>query len=194
LLTARGSKLTALQLQLPPQLTAFGYQHLSIFNYQSSRSEKNAMELNLTTPALLFPAITLLMLAYTNRFLGLANRVRSLHDKYLKDGAGQTILEQIRNIRARLHMIRYMQFMGALSFFLCVICMFCIFQGFTAAAHVVFGGSLAALLISLAILMWEIQISTKAVELELSDMEELSKDSSLLDYIRTRFDKGADNG
>ena len=91
------------------------------------------MELTLNTPALLFPAITLLMLAYTNRFLGLASRVRSLHDKYLKDNSSKTILEQIVNIRTRLHMIRYMQFMGALSFFLCVICMFCIFRGYDIA-------------------------------------------------------------
>ena len=146
------------------------------------------MELNLNTPALLFPAITLLMLAYTNRFLGLASRVRSLHDKYLKESSG-SILEQILNIRIRLHMIRYMQFMGALSFFLCVICMFCIFRGFATAANVVFGASLISLLISLAILMWEIQISTKAVELELSDMEELSKDSAMLDYLRSKFNK-----
>jgi len=147
------------------------------------------MELNLNTPALLFPAITLLMLAYTNRFLGLASRVRSLHDKYLKDSSSNTILEQILNIRIRLHMIRYMQFMGALSFFLCVICMFCIFRGYAMAAQIVFGASLISLLVSLAILMWEIQISTKAVELELSDMEELSKDSAMLDYIRSRFNK-----
>ncbi|CAN5465485.1 DUF2721 domain-containing protein [soil metagenome] len=146
------------------------------------------MELNLNTPALLFPAITLLMLAYTNRFLGLASRVRSLHDKYLKESSG-SILEQILNIRIRLHMIRYMQFMGALSFFLCVICMFCIFRGLATAANVIFGASLISLLISLAILMWEIQISTKAVELELSDMEELSKDSAMLDYLRSKFNK-----
>jgi uncharacterized membrane protein len=147
------------------------------------------MELNLNTPALLFPAITLLMLAYTNRFLGLASRVRSLHDKYLKDNSSQTILEQIVNIRTRLHMIRYMQFMGAFSFFLCVICMFCIFRGYEVAAKMVFVGSLLSLLVSLAILMWEIQISTKAVELELSDMEELTKDSAMLDYIRSKFTK-----
>ncbi|MES2648033.1 MAG: DUF2721 domain-containing protein [Bacteroidota bacterium] len=146
------------------------------------------MELNLNTPALLFPAITLLMLAYTNRFLGLASRVRSLHDKYLKENTGN-ILEQILNVRIRLHMIRYMQFMGAFSFFLCVICMFCIFRGYAIAANYIFGGSLIALLVSLAILMWEIQISTKAVELELSDMEELSKDSAMLDYIRSKFNK-----
>ena len=40
------------------------------------------MELSINTPALLFPAITLLMLAYTNRFLALASLVRSLHDEY----------------------------------------------------------------------------------------------------------------
>lgn len=147
------------------------------------------MELTLNTPALLFPAITLLMLAYTNRFLGLASRIRTLHEQYIKDNTSKTILDQIRNIRTRLHMIRYMQFMGGLSFFLCVICMFCIFRGYSAAAEAVFIASLLSLLISLGILLWEIQISTKALELELSDMEELEKNSGLLDYIRGRFDK-----
>ena len=150
------------------------------------------MELSLNTPALLFPAITLLMLAYTNRFLGLASLVRNLHEKYLKVEQGKTILDQILNIRTRLHLIRYMQFMGALSFFLCVICMFCIFRGYDMAAKIVFAASLFALLVSLAILMWEIQISTNAVELELSDMEELSKDSAMRDYFRSRFGKEND--
>lgn len=147
------------------------------------------MELSLNTPALLFPAITLLMLAYTNRFLGLATLVRTLKEKYVKDHQGKTVINQILNIRTRLHLIRYMQFMGALSFFLCVICMFCIFKGFDLAAKLVFAGSLLSLLLSLAILMWEIQISTKAVELELSDLEELSKDSSMIDYFRSTFGK-----
>lgn len=147
------------------------------------------MELTLNTPALLFPAITLLMLAYTNRFLGLASRIRTLHEQYIKDNTSKTILDQIRNIRTRLHMIRYMQFMGGLSFFLCVICMFCIFKGYSAAAEGVFIASLLSLLVSLGILLWEIQISTKALELELSDMEELEKNDGLLDYLRGRFDK-----
>jgi uncharacterized membrane protein len=147
------------------------------------------MELTLNTPALLFPAITLLMLAYTNRFLGLAARVRTLHEKYLKDNSSNTILDQIKNIRTRLHMIRYMQFMGAFSFFLCVICMFCIFKGYSAAAEGVFIASLLSLLVSLGILLLEIQISTKALELELSDMEELGNNHALLDYLRSKFDK-----
>jgi hypothetical protein len=148
------------------------------------------MELSLNTPALLFPAITLLMLAYTNRFLGLASLVRQLKDKYIKDQSGKTLLDQIVNIRTRLHLIRYMQFMGALSFFLCVICMFCIFKGFDMAGKLVFAASLLSLLISLAILMWEIQISTNAVELELSDMEALSKDNAMIGYFKNTFGKG----
>lgn len=151
------------------------------------------MELNINTPALLFPAITLLMLAYTNRFLGLASRVRTLHEKYIKDDTGKTILDQIRNIRTRLHMIRQMQFMGALSFFLCVICMFCIFRGYNMAAEIIFSGSLLSLLVSLGILLWEIQISTKALELELSDMEELGNNHALVDYLRSKFDGKAED-
>ena len=42
------------------------------------------MEITFNTPALLFPAISLLLLAYTNRYLALANLIRKLHDEYMK--------------------------------------------------------------------------------------------------------------
>jgi hypothetical protein len=70
--------------------------------------------------------------------------------------------------------------------------MFCIFRNYVVAAKLIFSGSLVCLLVSLVILMWEIQISTHAVELELSDMEELSNDGKILNYLRGKFEKGAD--
>ncbi len=130
------------------------------------------MQLTISTPALLFPAITLLLLAYTNRFLALATLIRGLHSKYKADTSHTIIVGQIKNLRARLTMIRYMQAFGVLSFVFTVICMFLLFQEFTIWANILFGVSLVSLLLSLVISLIEIQISTKALELELGDMEQ----------------------
>ncbi|MBM3426907.1 MAG: DUF2721 domain-containing protein [Bacteroidetes bacterium] len=129
------------------------------------------MELQLSTPALLFSAITLLMLAFTNRFLAIATLIRGLHKNYLKDPDQEIIVEQIHNLRRRLTLIKNMQLFGVFSFLLCVICMFLLFKGFTEAANWTFVISMVSLLISLGISLVEIQISTKALNLELSDME-----------------------
>jgi hypothetical protein len=140
-------------------------------------------ELSINTPALLFPAISLMMLAYTNRFFAIANRVRSLHDEYAKATDRQIIFMQIKNLRKRLNMIRYMQALGVLSFLCCMISMYFIFRDNQPAAQVLFAGSLLALIVSLLFSLAEIFISTRAVELELSDMEGLKKDS-LLDIFK----------
>ncbi len=147
------------------------------------------MELTLNAPALLFPAITLVILVYTNRFLALASRIRELHEKYILDPKSKNTLLQIKNLRTRLHMIRLMQWLGAFSFLLCIICMYFIFNNWQNWAHFIFGASLLALFISILISLAEIQISTKALEVELSDVEELSKDNVLVDYLKNTFDK-----
>lgn len=131
------------------------------------------MELQLSTPALLFSAITLLMLAFTNRFLAIATLIRGLHKNYLKEPDQEIIVEQIHNLRRRLTLIKNMQLFGVFSFLMCVICMFLLFQGYTSAANWVFVASMISLLVSLGISLVEIQISTKALNLELSDMEEI---------------------
>jgi hypothetical protein len=142
------------------------------------------MELELSTPALLFSAITLMMLAFTNRFLAIANLIRGLHKKFLENPEKAIIVEQIHNLKQRLNMIKNMQLCGVLSFLLCVICMYLIFKGLTVAANYVFIGSMLSLLISLGISFVEIQISTKALNLELADMEEIfKKRASSLDFI-----------
>lgn len=118
----------------------------------------------------MFPAITLLMLAYTNRFLALASLVRSLHDEYMKEESGN-LKRQIKNLHGRIRMIRNMQALGVLSFLLCVICMYLIFTERHTASHWVFAGSLVSLLLSLIFSLMEIWKSTNAIDLELSDME-----------------------
>ena len=131
-------------------------------------------EISINTPALLFPAITLLMLAYTNRFLSLAALVRKLHEEYVSGEKEKNILNQIKNIRTRLNLIRYMQSFGILSFLCCVVCMYAIFSGWTILANWIFVASLLSLMLSIILSLLEINKSTKALELQLSDIEELS--------------------
>jgi hypothetical protein len=142
------------------------------------------IEININTPALLFPAITLLMLAYTNRFLSLASLVRKLHDEYHRGEKEKNILSQIKNIRTRLNLIRYMQGFGVMSFLCCVLCMYVVYRGWMQMAHWIFAASLIFLLFSIILSLLEINKSTRAIELELSDIEELSKGNIFSDIFK----------
>jgi len=127
-------------------------------------------QLTLTTPALLFSAISLIMLAYTNRFLAYASVVRSLHDKYQKE-KDEVLIRQINNLRKRLYLTRSMQIFGILSLLLCVLTMFLIYIEQHVIAVWVFGAALLLLILSLALLIREIQISVEALEFHLGDIE-----------------------
>lgn len=127
-------------------------------------------ELNLSTPALLFSAVSLILLAYTNRFLSYAQLVRTLKEQYVQKHSDVTAA-QIDNLRRRLYLTRSMQVLGISSLFLCVITMFLIYIGFHTTAVYVFGVALLLLIASLGISIWEIHISVKALEIHLRDME-----------------------
>ncbi len=129
------------------------------------------MEITYTTASLLFPAISLFMLAYTNRFLAIASLVRNLHQTY-KSTKRPTLLGQIKNLRTRLRLIRDMQICGALSFSLCVICLMGLFLKQTAFATAAFGASLILMLASLLLSLMEIHISIDALNIHLTDLSE----------------------
>ncbi len=131
------------------------------------------MEITFNTPALLFPAISLLLLAYTNRYLALANLIRKLHDEYMRGEKKHHLLQQIKILRRRINMVRQMQALGVFSFLCCVVTMYGVYGQWTVVNKYVFATSLLSLLISLVISLLEISQSTKALEWELSDMEEL---------------------
>lgn len=132
-------------------------------------------QLTLTTPALLFSAISLIMLAYTNRFLAYAAVVRNLHDKY-KKSQNQVLIRQIKNLRQRLYLTRAMQIFGISSLLLCVLTMFLIYVEQHLIAVWVFGMALILLIISLGLLIREIQISVEALEHHLSDLEQRNEE------------------
>ena len=129
------------------------------------------MEISLTTPALLFPALSLLMLAYTNRFLGLATVIRNLYADYQKTH-DPVLLGQIDNLRYRVELIRSMQIFGAASILGCVVCMLLILFGLIEFGKVLFMICLLLLVISLALSIRELQISVGALELHLSALKE----------------------
>ena len=130
-------------------------------------------QLTLTTPALLFSAISLIMLAYTNRFLAYAAIVRSLKDRYTEK-EDDNLMRQISNLRQRLYLTRSMQIFGISSLLLCVLTMFLIYIEQQLVAVWIFGVALVLLIISLALLIREIQISVEALEHHLGDLEKLS--------------------
>ena len=128
-------------------------------------------ELSLTTPALLFSAISLIMLAYTNRFLAYAAVIRNLHDIYLQKKE-TSLLRQINNLKLRLNLTRWMQIFGISSLLFCVLTMFLIYIHIYTIAIWVFGFALILLIISLVLLIKEIQISTQALQHHIADIEE----------------------
>ena len=120
------------------------------------------MYLELTTPALLFPAISLLLLAYTNRFLVLAQLIRELNQRD-NSKLEQIVKRQISNLRQRLHLIRAMQTAGVFSFLLCTLSMLFLFFEMPEIGSIVFGLSLMALVFSLMMSLYEVRISCKAI-------------------------------
>lgn len=158
------------------------------------------MDLTLTTPAVLFPAVSLLMLAYTNRYLALSSRVRNLYAQY-KSAPEKSLLEQIAVLRYRIRLIKNMQFFGVLSLLLCMVCMFVLFASWVLLGKILFAASLVLMIFSLGLSTLEIQLSVNALDLQLKDLEELSGKSvrqphfaleRLLPYGLAKQTKGTD--
>lgn len=128
------------------------------------------MELTLSIPALLFPAISLTMLAYNARYLAIAALIRQLHQKYQETESAAVEL-QVQKLRKRLTIIKHMQSTAIISFLLAVISMSLIYSELPFWANLIFGISLLALMISLVLSLIEVQLSTKALTIQLRDME-----------------------
>ena len=129
------------------------------------------MGFTLTTPALLFPAISLLLLAYTNRYLTIAGLIRDLHKGRSSAANNENLEKQLKNLRSRIYLIRNMQVFGVIAFFLCVATMLILFLGRPAIGEITFAVSLICLLISLGMSIKEIGMSIGALEILLSDCE-----------------------
>ncbi|MFM8914457.1 MAG: DUF2721 domain-containing protein [Flammeovirgaceae bacterium] len=129
------------------------------------------MELTITTPALLFPTVSLILLACTNRFLAVAALIRKLAAQY-KDDQNENVASQIKSLRLRVRLIRDMQMLSIFALFLSVVCMFSLFIGETELAKYIFSASLLSLMISLGMSLREIMISTHALSIQLKDIDD----------------------
>lgn len=137
-------------------------------------------ELNLTTPSLLFSAISLILLAYTNRFLSYASVIRTLNEKYQENpDKDPTTLSQIRNFVLRLKLIRAMQTLGAGSLLFCLSSMFFYFIEQKLAAEIIFGAGMLMLAASLILCIWEVQISTEAISLHLQNIRKRQREQDI---------------
>lgn len=126
--------------------------------------------MTLTTPSLLFPAISLILLAFTNRFLGLSSVIRHLHNEYIQH-PNQNLAHQIANLRRRVLLVRNMQIVGTASLILCVLCMCFVYVQWHNAAEWTFGLSLLLMLLSLFISVYEMWLSVAALNILLEGME-----------------------
>lgn len=128
------------------------------------------MQLNLSIPALLFPAISLTMLAYNARYLAIAALIRQLH-KQFEETSAQPLKQQINQLRNRLSIIKNMQASAIISFLLAAVTMFLVYVEMEVWANIFFGISLIFLMISLILSLLEVQLSTKALGIQLKNME-----------------------
>jgi hypothetical protein len=129
------------------------------------------MQIDISTPALLFPAVSLLLLAYTNRFLTTGQLIRLL-SKQAREDPNFAYHGQISNLKIRLELTKWMQFFGVISILLCTISMFSLFLEFLEIGKKIFGLSLLMMCISLFLSLWEVYISSNALNLELKDLNE----------------------
>ena len=149
---------------------------------------KTFMELTLTTPALLFPTVSLILLAFTNRFLAVAALIRKLASEY-HTKEDKWIADQIQNLRVRLLVIGDMRMMSIVALFLSVLSMFFLFNGQEEIAKYVFGAALISLMISLGMCLREIQISTRALSIQLKDIgEEVKIWDPIKDFVKKKND------
>ncbi|HIP30723.1 MAG TPA: DUF2721 domain-containing protein [Sulfurospirillum arcachonense] len=130
--------------------------------------------MDISTPALLFPAVSLLLLAYTNRFLAVASLIRLLSNQIRTEDDCE-VNAQISNLRRRLELTKWMQFFGVVSILLCTVSMFWLFIEYVEIGKKVFGLSLGAMCISLLLSLWEVYISTTALNMELRDLDNKCK-------------------
>lgn len=150
------------------------------------------MQLNLETPALLFSATSLILLAYTNRFLAIATIVRGLKKSYDEEHR-KIILKQIQNLNKRVNLVRIMQLFGVMSLFFSVFSMLLLFFNLNSWGIIAFGISLLLLLLSLGVSMWEINISVKALEIHLGDIKVKEKTKKFID-LNIKLDENKEIG
>lgn len=128
------------------------------------------MNLELSTPALLFPAIAILMLGYVNRYIGAANVIRSFKKDYDSGYKHNDLTKQLNILKKRIELMRGMLLVGASSLILACLSMLFIFVNNQLAGKGAFGLSLLGLVLSLFASLYETSLSNRSLILEIDDM------------------------
>ena len=129
------------------------------------------MELAISTPAILFSTISLMMIAFTNRYLAIASLIRELHDKF-RINPEANYVQQIKHLHRRVHIIRNIQFIIVSSLLLSAVSMLFIYLQNQTVGQLLFFVALLMQIAALVMSIWEISISIHALKIELSDMED----------------------
>jgi len=145
-------------------------------------------EVSITTPALLFSAAAFLLLSFTNRYITLSSRIRTLCDDYLEKPKPNT-LRQIRVLDRRVDFLRFMQIIIILSLFAAVLSMFLIFMKWHVVGVAAFGLSLVLLCASLLATIYEINISSHALKINIAETLRAAGTSFEVNYKDKKRDK-----
>jgi hypothetical protein len=135
-------------------------------------------ETSIFVPAILFPAIPLMMINFGNRYSTMSALIRRIHDEFVSRPEmppenAERYLGQIATLRRRLYLVRAMQTMAATAFFLNLATMLAIYARLPLPAHGLFTVVLAFMMAAMLLFVVEIQISAKALELHLSDVHDM---------------------
>ena len=129
------------------------------------------MDLNISTPGLIFPSISFLLIAYSNRFLAIATLIRDLKTKFSENKA-EILLKQIKNLRYRLKLIRWMQAVAVFGMLLALLSIFSLYLELDLIGKIFFVSAVISITTSLSIALVEIMFSGRALDLELEDIQD----------------------
>ena len=130
------------------------------------------MNIDYTVTALMFPAIPLTISIYSNRFHTLSSLIRKLHDEYIFEKHIPSEWEkQLLNLNGRIKLLRYSIVFASFGFLFNMLTVFGLYLNRILEAIIIFGSCLIAMIISIIFFIREIQLSTKALKLHLSDMK-----------------------
>ena len=129
-------------------------------------------EFSITTPAVIFSAVSLLYIGYTSRFIAISNLVRDLKKEFVISH-DEIVIKQITNLRRRIEIIRNMQLLGILSLMLSILSMILLYKEWLWQGEMAFFVALCFLLLSMFFAIQEVLMSVDAINIDLSDIEEL---------------------
>ena len=135
------------------------------------------MNIDYTVTALMFPAIPLIMAVYSNRFHTLSGLIRKIHDEYVfEKHTPPEWKQQLLNLNDRVKNLRITILFAAFDFLFNMLTVFALYLETYFLARIIFGSCCLSMMISIIFFIREIQISTKALRLHLSDMDDQFKE------------------